>query len=389
MTALDARVGKTLKLHREHKIAIGFVLLMAGCYFGYQAYAANQVDHIEFSKIKPGKVSILGVDTGAGYRIIVANQVAQLIQTTNQQFDEGYDYDSGDDDSGGPKKRVPLKELLQTLQGDEPALGKFVAAMNEDLRKIEMPTVEVVWKADQVKQALAGNVILRKKLEQDLNVRLDGSPLDQIRRNAIDYGIVVLCKVPVKVAIAGNVRTMQGEIKIPYTPRFVIDVRKRFEKAFNVTPEILKGNYIEAAKDLDEHPGNKEDVARVLRDLIDEKVLESRFAEAPTRVLSNAFVVLNEDYLDGASYRERPGPEGKTFFDIDIALSDEGRRRLWQFSRRNPGVQLLFIVDGIAIAAPRIKQELSRSSIAITQIPDRGLVEDAVDQINSLRKSAS
>jgi preprotein translocase subunit SecD len=72
-----------------------------------------------------------------------------------------------------------------------------------------------------------------------------------------------------------------------------------------------------------------------------------------------------------------------------VSLTDPGRRRIWQFSRRNPGAQLLFIVDGNAIAAPRIRHELSSSSIAITQIPDRGLVEDAVEQINTLRKPSS
>jgi hypothetical protein len=99
---------------------------------------------------------------------------------------------------------------------------------------------------------------------------------------------------------------MLGEIKIPYTPRFVVGLRKRFEEAFEVTPELLKGNYIEASRELDEAPRNKEDIARVLRDLTSAEVLKSRFAEAPTRILSNAFVILNEEFVDGASMRERP-----------------------------------------------------------------------------------
>lgn len=386
MATRSARVGIARKLHREHKIAIGFVVLAAAAFFGYQAFAAFQVDGIKFAKIPPGKISIVGVNAGVGYRIIVSNQVAQLIETSGETFEEGYDYDSGENDTGGPKKRVPLREMLQTLRGDETALGKFVTAMNDDLRKMEMPTAEVVWSAPHVKKALDGDPALKRKLEQDLNVTLDGQPLDRISRTAVDQGIVLQCKVPVKVAVAGEVRTMEGEIKIPYTPRFITDLRKRFEKVFEVTPAILKGNYLEAARELEEQPRNREDVARVLRDIIDPVVLERRFADAPSRVLQNAFVVLNEEFIEGASFRERDGPEGKPIFDIDIALTDEGRRRLWQFSRRNPGTQLLFIVDGIAIAAPRIRHELTRSNIAITQVPDRGLVEDAVDQINSLRK---
>lgn len=375
-----------LRLHKEHKIAIGFVALVVGGYFGYQAFASYQVDRTNFTKIQPGRVSIVGINAGAGYRIIVSNQVAQLIQSNSENFDAAFDYNSESDD-GGNKKRVPLRELLQTLQGSEEALGKFITAMNDDLKKVEMPTGEVLWPSEKIEKALAGDSVLSRQLVEDLNMRLDGTPLDQIRMKSLANGIVLECEVPVTVSVAGEPREMKGKVKIPFKPQFIVEVEKRYEKEFKVTPELIKGNYIDLAKYYEEHPKSREDIARNLRDWIKPANLESRFAADPGRILGNADIALNESFIEGATFIERSGSEGKKLYDIEIQLNDEGRRRLWKYSRQHQGAQLLFIVDGVAIAAPRIRHELAQSTIHITQIPDRSLVEDAVDLINSVRKS--
>ncbi len=378
-----------MKLHKEHKIAIGFVALVLGGYFGYQGYATYQVDRVEFPKIQPGRVSIVGIKAGAGYRIIVSNQVAQLLQSTGENFEAAEIGSESESQGDGSKKRVPLRELLQSLQGDEKALGKFVTSMNDDLKRADMPSTEVLWKAADVQKALDGDAALRLKLEQDLNVRLDGTPLDQIRMKSITHGIVLVCQVPVTVAVAGVQREMFGEIKIPFKPKFVEAVQKRYEKEFNVTPEMVKGNYLEVAREILDKPSSRENIAGNLADWIDNTTLKARFAVDPTRVLSNAFVALNDTFVEGASFTERNGGEGKKLYDIEVRLTDEGRRRLWQYSRKHVGAQLLFIVDGVAIAAPRIRHELAQSTISITQIPDRSLVEEAVELINTLRKSGS
>ncbi len=390
MAVRIATKRSTLNLHKEHKIAIGFVALVLGGYFGYQGFATYQVDRTDFQKLQPGRVSILGINAGAGYRIIVANQVAQLLQSSNENFDAAFDFNSeGEGDTQGTKKRVPLKELLETLQGNEEALGKFITSMNDDLKRAEMPSSEVLWTASDVRKAIAGDLTLKTKLEQDLNCHLDGTPLDQIRMKSINNGVVLVCRVPVTVSVAGVQRQMVGEVKIPYRPKFIIEVQKRYEKAFEISPEIVKGNYLDVAKYLKENPKSREDVTRSLQDWINEDNLVARFGVDPGRVLKNAFVALNESFIEGASFTERNGTEGKKLYDIEVSLNDEGRRRLWQYSRKHQGSQLLFIVDGIAIAAPRIRHELPQSTINITQIPDRSLVEDAVDLINSHRKSGS
>ncbi len=73
--------------------------------------------------------------------------------------------------------------------------------------------------------------------------------------------------------------------------------------------------------------------------------------------------------------------------DLTIEMTDEGRRRLWQYSEDKIGTQLLLIVDGVAIAAPKISHELAQGELTITQMADEGLVkEDTVNAINKGKK---
>jgi len=378
---------RNLKLRNEHKIAIGFTAVALISYFGYQGLAAYTVDRIAFPQIKPGRVSIIGVNAGKGYRIIVANRIAQLITNPNEEFgSENIDYNETDD-TGGNKKRVPLREMLQSLSGDELALGKLITGMNDDLKKADMPSVEVPWTPEDVQKAINGDAALKTKLEQDLNVHLDGTPLDEIRPQAMQNGIVLVCKVPIKVSVEGTLKTLHGEIRIPYRPHFVLDVLKRYENDFNPTTSVIKGNYAAEVTELEKKPGNREDVAKSLRNRIDPKTLIQQYSDAPSRILANAFVVLNESFVESCTYKSTPGPNGKLLYTIVMNLTDEGRKRLWQFSRRNKGAQLLVVEEGVAVAAPRIRSELAQSEISITQLPDEGLVQDTVDLINSRGKN--
>lgn len=374
-----------MKLHREHKIAIGFVALFAGAYFGYQAYAAYAIDRVQFAPLKPSRINILGVDTSAGYRIIVANQVAQLVKGSTDEFGRP-DFNETDSDSN-QKRRVPLREMLQAMQGDEVALGKFVTGMSEDLRKAEMPTVEIVWTAEDIAKALDGDAQLASKLQEDLNMQLDGSPLDQIRMRSVRNGIVISSRVPITFNVEGKERTLFAEIRMPYRPRFIVDLEKRYQERFDQTAEKVKGYYLELAAEQEETAAAKEDIAQSLRSRIDIAALERRFVPDALNVLKSSTVLLNETFINRASFSEQPGPEGKPVYDIAIDVNEEGRQRLWQFSRKHQGVQLLLVVDGIAIAAPRVRGELTLPQVTIKQVPDRSLVEDAVELINSLRNN--
>jgi hypothetical protein len=67
--------------------------------------------------------------------------------------------------------------------------------------------------------------------------------------------------------------------------------------------------------------------------------------------------------------------------------SDEGRKRLWKYSINEVGSQILLLVDGIAIAAPRIQHPLTQSQLSIKGLPDEVLVSDAADAMNKSRRS--
>ena len=74
---------------------------------------------------------------------------------------------------------------------------------------------------------------------------------------------------------------------------------------------------------------------------------------------------------------------GKPLYDLVLDLNDEGRDRLWKYSRNKVGTQLLLIVDGVAIAAPRVRHELAQKTVTITQMPDKALIQDAIDDIRT------
>src|SRR5688500_2677862 len=69
------------------RIAIGFVVTLAAIYFGFKAYSSYRVDGMSFTPLTPGELNIIGVDTGAGFQIIVANQIAQLVQASESEFE--------------------------------------------------------------------------------------------------------------------------------------------------------------------------------------------------------------------------------------------------------------------------------------------------------------
>ena len=210
------------------KIAIGFVALIAAVYFGYQAYAHKVIDSKSFAEIPPGKVTLLGIDAGAGYKIIVSNEIAQLVPTPNGKLEATDDAmgGGGDDSDSTDKRHVPLKETVESLQGDTAALSELVTIMNDDLRKEreQIPPDPVIWNAADIQKAIAGDAKLRAKLEHDINMHIDGTPVDFITKNALYNGITIDLPVPVKVDVRGVPQTLVAHVRIPYRAAFTVRV---------------------------------------------------------------------------------------------------------------------------------------------------------------------
>ncbi len=370
-----------MRVRASNQIAIGFVLLMAGVYGGYRVVTARLIDSAVFPEIKPGRINLVGIDTGAGYRIIVSNQMAQLVESLSAEALEAGDQESEEE---GAKRRVPLKELLQVLQGKGEALGPFVTAMNDELRQQQLPSnlEELSWTPEQVQLALGGDAALKAKLERQLNIGLDGTPPEHVSLSAVFDGIYLKVPVSLSVPVAGQPTTVEGHIYTAYKARFVAQIEMKVgENAEDVN--FVRGAYAEERARYLGPTGTREDIRQSLLDRVSPASVE-KFLVNPQRVLSKAKVVVNDGFLEKAAMQEVPASDGKKRYDVTLDLSDEGRRRLWQYSRRNVGSQLLLVADGAAVAAPRIQHELAAGDVTIKQLPDETLATDLVDAVNQI-----
>lgn len=388
-TALQVpRRRRSFKLKSSNKLVIGAALIGFLVWGGWNYGAGAYILSKHFPLLQPGKFSLLGLKTGHGFTIQVSNRVAHLVESKDINFGAAEsDQAESDQTEGASKKKLPIREMMASLRGDEVALSTLVAALGDLEPGEDWPPRAPVWKAEDVKKAIDGDPALRTKLVHDLNVDLDGRPLAELRMSALENGIIVETPVPVHVQVGGEARLMHARVKRWYQPGVMIATNAKFKELFNVSSQAKVAFYIEAVK---EKAAKQEDVKLALANLID----PAGFAEAVVRaemVLSSAFVVLNEDDIDKASYRPSEVGNGDMgqkanaagMFDLDLHVNDDGHLRLWQYSKLHPHDQLLLVSNGVAIAAPRIRHELVGSDLTIVQMPDEGLLKEAVDMLNN------
>lgn len=367
-------------------MALGTIALAVAGYYGKEALSSAMLAKEHFDPVAPGRVNLVGITPGAGYRIIVANDVAQLVET--QGGFGGKETGNEGATEGSIKKRVPMRELLGVLRGDDKSLGPFVMIMNNLQEKEDWAPIRVDWTKDQLEKAIGGDPKLKAKLEHDLNVRLDGTPIVPLNRNSLENGIFVHAPIELTVNIDGKPKVVRGETVEPYKPNFIKAVEGKYADKANVDNNMIAGYYADEANNLREKPGSKENVAESLRRMYSPETMRSRL-ETPRRMLKNAQVVLNESYVEDAGYKSYKTPDGHTISDLTMHLNDEGRRRLWKFSKDRVGSQILLIADDVAIAAPRIEHELALSEFTIRQMPDEVLVREAIESIKGSKGGAA
>jgi hypothetical protein len=357
------------------KLAIFLALLLMIPYGAYQLWARSRVDGLRFEPLAPGRVNLVAVAPRAGYRVIVANQIAFLVEARREEFEAP---DAGDEAMADPnRKRLPLRELLQSLGGDERALAKFVAIVNE-IRTDDLVEGQPIWTAEDLRKALDGDRRLADRLLKDLNVGLDGEPAPFVSRRAVTYGIAIDFPVEVDVQVAGQPRRMVARLRETYMPRLSHMVNERVKEKFELTDAMLAGYYAAEARRVIAGESAKEDVRRSLEQRISPARRE-KLSEIPERIMRNVQVVVNDRQITGARYARQQAGGSRPVFDLMIDFTPEGRDRLWQYSRRNRGFQLLLVTDGVAIGAPRIDTELSQTTVMIRNMPDETLLKEAVE----------
>ena len=366
------------KLRSSTKIGAVAVLVAVGAYYGKGLAQDAMLRGEHFSPVAPGRVNLVGINPGAGYSIVTANDVAQLV--VSQGGFGGKETDSGGATEGSIKKRVPMRELLGVLRGDGSMLGPFVMKMNDQDKEDEWPPIRVDWTKAQLDKAIAGDPTLKAKLEHDLNVRLDGTPITPLNRNSLENGIFVHSPIELTLKIGGKERVVRGETLQPFKPALIKAVEGKYQDKANVDNAMIAGYYADEARDVLSHPTRRENVAEVLKRMTSKATMDG-LLDIPRRLLASATVVLNESQITDASSRDYKSNEGKTLSDLTVDLTDEGRRRLWKFSKDRVGDQILLVADDVAITAPRIEHELALSEFTVTQLRDKVLVDEAVATI--------
>ena len=350
---------------------IGFSILLA-VWAGWRGYTEVRLSGFVLTPISPGVVNLVAISPEAGYKIIVAHQIAYLAEV-------GFDTDTGAMEAGADSvanaPRLPLKELLQTLQGNEEALGTLIERLNK-WNETDIYMDSPVWRAEDIRLALDGDEELERKLIADLNVDLEGLPLDTIDIRAIRAGILIDSPVELTIRVGDKDRDMTARVQELYQPVFCRNVESRLERKFDWTDEIVIGIYKEEAIPIID-AGSGEDVRRSLSNKISRDRLQSLTVK-PLQILRKTEILINEDFIISASYKSYEASKGHVFSDISLRLTEEGRMRLWKYSHDNKGFQLLFIHDTIAIAAPVIENELAERTVTINAIPNKDLVEEAV-----------
>lgn len=361
-------------------------------YGGWRLYGESQLRGFELKPIEPGKVNIIAVNPGSGYRIIVSNQVAQLAEVDENEFSTDDAGKDGNDMNTVAKKKLPIREYLKSLNGDGAALGKLIESLN-DIKADEIPATAPTWKAADIRKAIAGDAVLKTKLEQDLNTKLNGMPLERFSMNSLSSGISIEIPITMEVPVGDKVVPVECVVREGFKTQFASTVEKKLLEKFRSSDEYIGiyqqyANWLIEGKPVEGVTLQKEDVV---------KSLESRFSEQrkkllqekPSKVLSKAFVLANESQMTSASFVTLTSESRKISSDITINMTHEGHFRLWKYSRQNPGFQLLFVVDGVAVAAPRIGSELAQSSVTIKRVGSELLAKDSVDRINLLAKQKS
>lgn len=374
-------MARTFKLNPSLKLALLVGGLMGGAFLGYEAYVRTTVDAKVFAPLEPDEVTLLAVDRKSGYRVIVANQMAQLAMPQSGQTGDEYDETTEADASN--LKRLPIREYVSALKGDSAGMSVLTERMNNLDAQDRLPTTKVIWSRADIRRALGGDTFLANKLRKDLNVELDGTPLEGFRLDAIENGIVVPVPFKVTFTTGGSTRTVTGELQEGFVSNFANAVQARYSGEPDVTAQKIAAYYTEEARNILNGKNKKQDVRQALESLIADDSHQS-WAKGPASLLTATNVLLNSKLLSGVTTDVEKLDSGKEFLNIHLQLTPEGRTRLWQFSRRNENFQLLLIVNGIAIAAPVVREELSGSTVTISHVPNEDFIRETIPTIQRL-----
>jgi len=276
--------------------------------------------------------------------------------------------------------------MIQTLQEKSAAVGPFVSILN-DMKQEDVNDKAKDWSKADIEKALAGDKSLKDKLQADLNTNLDGSPLAQFDPKTFQTGITIHLPVTMTIPSPTGDKQVTGDLLFPFQTRLMLALEQRVATESNLYDnKVLAGYYAEVAKPFMTDPKQRQNVAEALKQIISQANVDG-MTELPQKVLGSLQILANDQLIKHALYTTEDTPKGPVC-NMEIELTDEGRNRLWQYSRDKVGTQLLLVVDGVAVSAIQIKDVLAQTNLTISNLPDETIVKNAVNKINSMNKAS-
>lgn len=361
-----------MKLRPTTKMILSVIGIGAAIWLGMEGWALVQTGSASLEPVEPGRVNLIVVDPNTGYSVRVANSVAQLVPVSSTGL--------GGSASGaqeGQSRRLPIRELIASFNGDSKALSYLTESVN-DLNQEDDPLSDVVWSADDIRLALEGDPAKKQKLEADLNMHLDGKPLSSVGMYAVRNGITV--EVPLSVKVPTLDKPVGTNIRLRYQPRFCKELVDVIDKRFNPSQGFVVGTYTDQVKKL-MAAGSFQNIADELKNLIAEDRV-NKYSAVVEKILPGIVVMVNDSMIESASLRTYKDEKQRDVFSLLLNVDDTARRKLWKYSRQTKDFALIVVVDGVAVAAPKIGTQLAERTVVIDGLKDKRLVTDSVDKIN-------
>jgi len=362
-----------MKLRASTKIMFGFIGLIALGYGGSYGYTKLQLVGVNLHPIESSDFCLLAIGPKAGVKTIVANQMVQIVEASDNFH--AVETTGGGATDGSVKKRIPVKELIGVLGGDQESGQNFVRKMREANDDNEIVDEAPLWTKEDITKALGGDTALRTKLDHDLDMLQDGRPNPVLNRLAFFYGIRIKIPITLKVPNAKGTEIHTFDV-VNFKPRFMSQFYKDMQTKFYDKAQ-LQTYYTSFLKDSKPEPQDLGDATKKVFDRAEgsEELFKAQW------IASHALILVNQPMVESIAMEEQNDGGAKTY-DLKIRLNTDGKNRLWKFSAEG-GTQILVVSKGVAIAAATIGTQLNSKELVIKQIADKALVEEAVSLIQS------
>ncbi len=329
------------------KIALFFSLLTISFWAGYKFYPKWKLHSFEWEPVQPGQLNLIALPRNAPFGIISSNHTVSLIENP----DRLYSYE----------KKIPLKEILETLQGNPKALTKL-AMFSMQIDETKILHQKNIWDIRSIDQALSGHPTFIQKLENDLNMKLDGTPLPYIQKSAVENGILIKLPLAVTIPSARGNQPLTSYILEPYKPKLIKNLEKKLQTHFVISPKILKETYQNVAKPSFLDPFKREDIKRHLQNSISSYRIQQ--ISISTEKFLNLFqIIFTEKFVDSANYSFHNKDPDQKISELTLKLNHEGQMRLLHYIQKNKGTKFLFTLDGIGIISSTLDQGFIGSKI--------------------------